>query len=60
MIAGTTPTATAHDRWPLQRAAAEVLVNTLGDWLGNEMKRAPVRLHFARSLEVRAWSAERK
>jgi hypothetical protein len=32
MIAGTTPTATAHDRRPLQRAAAEVLVNTLGGW----------------------------
>jgi uncharacterized protein len=34
-----------HDRWPLQRAEADVQVNTLGDWLGIEM----------RSLDVRAW-----
>ena len=48
-----------HDRWPLQPAAGEVEVNTLGDWLGIEMKGQPVTLHFAKSLEVRAWSVER-
>jgi uncharacterized protein YqjF (DUF2071 family) len=48
-----------HDRWPLQPAAGEVEVNTLGDWLGIEMKGQPATLHFAKSLEVRAWSVER-
>jgi hypothetical protein len=48
-----------HDRWPLQPAACEVEVNTLGDWLGIEMKGQPATLHFAKSLEVRAWSVER-
>ena len=48
-----------HDRWPLQPAVGEVEVNTLGDWLGIEMKGPPVTLHFAKSLEVRAWSVER-
>ena len=48
-----------HDRWPLQPAAGDVEVNTLGDWLGIEMKGQPARLHFAKSLEVRAWSMER-
>jgi uncharacterized protein YqjF (DUF2071 family) len=42
-----------HDRWPLQQAAGEVEVNTLGDWLGIEMKGQPATLH---SLEVRARS----
>ena len=49
-----------HDRWPLQPAAGEVEVNTLGDWLGIEMKGQPATLHFAKSLEVRAWSVERR
>jgi uncharacterized protein YqjF (DUF2071 family) len=48
-----------HDRWPLQLAAGEVEVNTLGEWLGIDMKGQPATLHFAKSLEVRAWSVER-
>jgi uncharacterized protein YqjF (DUF2071 family) len=48
-----------HDRWPLQPAADEVQINTLGDWLGIEMKGPPATLHFAKSLEVRAWLVER-
>jgi uncharacterized protein YqjF (DUF2071 family) len=48
-----------HDPWPLQVAEAEVQVNTLGDWLGIEMKGPPATLHFAKSLDVRAWLVER-
>ena len=44
-----------HEHWPLQRAAAEVHVNTLGDWLGIEMQGEPQTLHFAKSLDVHAW-----
>jgi len=48
-----------HDRWPLQRAEAEVKVNTLGDWLGIEMAGSPATLHFAKSLDVHAWLVKR-
>jgi len=48
-----------HERWPLQRAEADVQVNSLGDWLGIEMKGPPQMLHFAKSLDVRAWLIER-
>lgn len=48
-----------HDPWPLQPALAEVTVNTLGDWLGIEMEGQPQLLHFAESLDVRAWMPER-
>ena len=48
-----------HLQWPLQRAAAEIQLNTLGDWLGIEMTGPPQTLHFAKSLDVRAWLAER-
>jgi uncharacterized protein YqjF (DUF2071 family) len=47
-----------HAPWPLQHAAAEVRINTLGDWLGIEMKGTPQTLHFAKSLDVRAWLVE--
>jgi uncharacterized protein YqjF (DUF2071 family) len=45
-----------HDPWPLQRAEADVRVNSLGDWLGIEMRGQPQALHFARSLDVHAWT----
>jgi uncharacterized protein len=48
-----------HQPWPLQPAVAEVQVNSLGDWLGIEMKDQPETLHFVRSLDVRAWLVER-
>jgi uncharacterized protein len=47
-----------HDPWPLQPAVDEVRINTLGDWLGIEMKGPPATLHVAKSLEVRAWLVE--
>jgi uncharacterized protein len=48
-----------HDPWPLQPAAAEVQINTLGDWLGIEMNGPPQTIHFAKSLDVKAWFVER-
>jgi len=48
-----------HARWPLQPAEGEVHANTLGGWLGIEMKGRPATLHFAKSLDVRAWRIER-
>lgn len=48
-----------HQSWPLQHAEADVRVNTLGDWLGIELKGPPQILHFAKSLDVRAWLVER-
>ena len=44
-----------HAPWPLQRAEADIRVNTLGQWLGIPMDGAPETLHFAKSLDVRAW-----
>ncbi len=48
-----------HERWPLQPARAEILVNTLGDWLGIELKGEPTALHYSKFLDVRAWLVER-
>jgi uncharacterized protein YqjF (DUF2071 family) len=48
-----------HQPWPLQQAEAVVHINTLGDWLGIEMNREPAALHFAKSLDVRAWMPKR-
>ncbi len=48
-----------HECWPLQPAEAEVQINSLGDWLGIEMKGPPQTLHFAKSLDVRAWLLEK-
>ena len=48
-----------HAAWPLQPAEAEIQVNTLGDWLGIKMQGPPATLHFAKSLDVRAWLLER-
>lgn len=47
-----------HQPWPLQPAEADIQVNTLGGWLGIEMAGAPQTLHFARSLDVKAWLVE--
>ena len=44
-----------HPPWPLQKAEATIPINTLGDSLGIEMSQQPATLHFAKSLDVRAW-----
>jgi len=48
-----------HPPWPLQKAEATVPINTLGNSFGIEMAQQPVTLHFAKSLDVRAWMVER-
>lgn len=48
-----------HAPWPLQQVAADIHVNSLGGWLGIEMKGRPAALHFARSLDVHAWGVKR-
>jgi uncharacterized protein len=48
-----------HAPWPLQPATATVRVNTLGEWLGLRMKGPPDPVHFAKSLDVHAWSVDR-
>jgi len=48
-----------HQPWPLQRAAATIHVNTLGDWLGIHLDHSPATLHFAKSLDVRVWNVTR-
>lgn len=48
-----------HEPWPLQPATATVRVNTLGEWLGLRMKGPPDTVHFAKSLDVHAWSVDR-
>ena len=35
-----------------------MLKNTLGEWLGIPLMGEPETLHFARSLDVRAWMIE--
>jgi uncharacterized protein YqjF (DUF2071 family) len=48
-----------HEPWPLQPAEADIRLNTLGDWHGIEMNGPPLALHFAQSLDVRAWLVSR-
>ena len=48
-----------HQPWPLQKAEAAIRMNTLGDWLGIELKHPPAALHFAKLLDVRAWKVAR-
>ena len=44
-----------HRPWPLQKAESTIEANSLGDGLGIKMEGPPVALHFAKSLDVRAW-----
>ena len=48
-----------HEPWPLQASEAAIETNTLGDWLGVELKGPPEMLHFVGSLAVKAWMIER-
>jgi uncharacterized protein YqjF (DUF2071 family) len=44
-----------HPPWRLQRAEAEVLVNTMGRPLGLDLSRRPDVLHFSRRQDSVAW-----
>jgi uncharacterized protein YqjF (DUF2071 family) len=48
-----------HAQWPLQRAEAEFDLNAMTEQIGLELPRAQPLLHFAKTLEVLAWSPER-
>lgn len=48
-----------HRRWPLQPAEAEVPTNTMTHALGIDLPDRPPLLHFARRLDVVAWTARR-
>lgn len=48
-----------HPPWPLQTAEADIQLNTMAELLGFDLNREPDQLHFARQLEVVAWSIER-
>lgn len=48
-----------HQPWPLQQAEATIHMNTLGDWLGIKLNHPPAALHYAKSLDVRAWNVTR-
>lgn len=48
-----------HPAWPLQRAEAEIRMNTLGGWLGIPMQGTPETLHFAKRLDVHGWMIEK-
>jgi uncharacterized protein YqjF (DUF2071 family) len=47
-----------HQRWPLQPAEAEMTRNTMTAPLGLRLPDTPPLLHFARRLEVVAWSLQ--
>ncbi|MGH7324724.1 MAG: YqjF family protein [Candidatus Rokuibacteriota bacterium] len=48
-----------HPRWPLQRAEAELAVNTMTEPLGIRLPAVEPVLHFARQQTVRIWSPRR-
>lgn len=48
-----------HAPWPLQRAEAEVSINTMISGHGLTVSGPPALLHFARRIDVVAWSGER-
>jgi uncharacterized protein YqjF (DUF2071 family) len=45
-----------HEPWPLQRAHAEVTLNTLAQAAGIALPDTQPIVHFSRALDVRAWT----
>lgn len=45
-----------HPPWPLQPGAADISINTMTRSAGIELPSAPPIVHFARALDVRAWT----
>jgi uncharacterized protein len=48
-----------HRPWPLQRASANLVENTIGDAQELPLVGAPALLHFSRRLDVVVWPAQR-
>jgi hypothetical protein len=49
-----------HEPWPLQRAAAEIKANTLGEAAGIALLGPPPHLLFSHRLDVRIWPPSRR
>jgi uncharacterized protein YqjF (DUF2071 family) len=47
-----------HDPWPLQRASVEVAMNTMAVAAGIQLPQMDPVVHYAHTLEVRAWSRQ--
>jgi uncharacterized protein len=45
-----------HQPWPLQPATAEIATNSMAEAAGITLPRVRPVVHFARALEVRAWT----
>lgn len=45
----------AHEPWPLQRAVARIVRNTMGDAAGITLPGDPRHLHFGARVDVRTW-----
>ncbi len=48
-----------HAPWSLQAARADIHESTLTDWLGFSLPDSKPVLHFAKYIDVRAWTIER-
>ncbi|HZO17608.1 MAG TPA: DUF2071 domain-containing protein [Gemmatimonadaceae bacterium] len=45
----------AHEAWPLQRAVARIVRNTMGDAAGITLSGDPRHLHYGARVDVRTW-----
>jgi uncharacterized protein YqjF (DUF2071 family) len=48
-----------HEPWPLQRARADIAMNTVATAQGVAVGGEPLHLHYARRLDVRFWPMRR-
>jgi uncharacterized protein len=48
-----------HNPWPIQRARADITVNTMAQARGLRLEGPPPELHFARRLDVLIWALRR-
>jgi uncharacterized protein YqjF (DUF2071 family) len=49
----------AHAPWPLQKAEAEVKINTMAESVGIELPNVLPLLHYSHELDVKAWRIQR-
>ena len=45
-----------HQQWPLQRARADIAVNTMAQASGLRLEGPPLALHFARRMDALIWA----
>lgn len=56
---GLSRTEVHHRPWPLQRAEAEIAINTVSAAGGLPVSGPPATLHFTRRIDVVVWGSER-